>query len=145
MVELRIDTALVIRCRELAAAITSPVSDFIAAHSTVAVERSVLRLLGVDGVGPDEIPVPNLIVDALVHEDRARGVALSFAKALAETGLDPRALGEAIAAGRVTVAQFATVPDEAARGAMRPFVDAALARVRANRAERDARLAELPQ
>ena len=65
-------------------------SEFIAAHSTVAVERSVLRLLGVDGVGADEIPVPNMIVDALGAHDRADGVAIAFGKALAETGLDPR-------------------------------------------------------
>ncbi|MGC2131349.1 MAG: lysine 5,6-aminomutase subunit alpha, partial [Candidatus Aquilonibacter sp.] len=101
--ELRIDRALVARCRELAAAITSPVSEFIAAHSTVSVERSVLRLLGVDGVGPDEIPVPNMILDALTPDERSRGVALWFGKALADTGLDPYALGEACAAGKITL------------------------------------------
>ena len=95
--ELRIDTGSVDRCRELATAIVAPVEEFIASHSTVAVERSVLRLLGVDGVGPDEIPVPNLIVDALSAEERSRGVALAFGKALAETGLEPAALGAAIA------------------------------------------------
>ncbi|HTZ55043.1 MAG TPA: lysine 5,6-aminomutase subunit alpha, partial [Candidatus Acidoferrum sp.] len=142
---LRIDTAVIDRCRELAATIASPVSDFIAANSTVAVERSVLRLLGVDGVGADEIPIPNMIVDTLAHDARARGVALAFGKALAETGLAPHALGDEIAAGRLTLAQFASAPDAAARGALRPFVDAGLARVRANRAERDTRLAELPQ
>jgi beta-lysine 5,6-aminomutase alpha subunit len=143
--ELRIDRTLVERCRALAAAITAPVSDFIAAHSTVAVERSVLRLLGVDGVGTNEVPVPNLIIDSLTPEHRAHGVALSFGRALAETGLDPLALGEAIAAGTLTLSQFAQTPDEAARGALRPFVEAALARVRAHRAEREQRLAELPQ
>jgi len=143
--ELRIDRTLVDRSRELAAAIVAPVSDFIAGHSTVAVERSVLRLLGVDGVGADDVPVPNLVVDALAPADRARGVALSFGKAVAETGLEPPALGKAIAAGSVTLAQFAGTPDEAARGALRPFVAAALARVRAHRAEREQRLAELPQ
>ena len=143
--ELRIDRDLIARCRELAAAIAAPVSDFIAAHSTVAVERSVLRLLGVDGVGADEIPVPNMIVDAFSPAERSRGVALPFGKALAETGLDPRGLGEAVAAGRVTLAQFAATPDDAARGALRPFVEAALERVRANRGEREVRLARLGQ
>jgi beta-lysine 5,6-aminomutase alpha subunit len=143
--ELRIDRALVDRCRELASSIAAPVSDFIAAHSTVAVERSVLRLLGVDGVGNEEIPVPNMIVDALAPEERARGVALAFGKALAETGLDPRALGAELAAGRLTLAQFADTPDEAARGALRPFVETALARVRDRRAEREERLTRLPQ
>jgi beta-lysine 5,6-aminomutase alpha subunit len=107
--ELRIDSGSVDRCRELAASIVAPVEEFIASHSTVAVERSVLRLLGVDGVGPDEIPVPNLIVDALTPDERSRGVALAFGKAVAETGLDPAALGAAIAAGTYALAQFASV------------------------------------
>jgi beta-lysine 5,6-aminomutase alpha subunit len=144
-VELQIDRNLVDRCRELAATIVAPVSDFIAAHSTVSVERSVLRLLGVDGVGPDEIPVPNMIVDAQDAAGRERGIALEFGKGLAETGLAPRALGDEIAAGRLSLAQFARTPDEAARGALRPFVEASLARVRANRSERETLLAELPQ
>ena len=74
--ELQIDRAAVTVCRELAAAIVAPVEAFIAAHSTVAVERSVLRLLGVDGVGADEVPAPNLIVDALDPAARSAGVAL---------------------------------------------------------------------
>jgi beta-lysine 5,6-aminomutase alpha subunit len=143
--ELRIDGGSVDRCRELAAAIVAPVEEFIASHSTVAVERSVLRLLGVDGVGPDEIPVPNLIVDALSPAQRSNGVALAFGKALAETGLAPAALGAAIAAGEYTLAQFAFVPEEAARGALRPHVDASLARVRARRDERTSFLGRAPQ
>ncbi len=78
--ELRIDRGAVERCRELARAIAAPVSEFIAAHSTVSVERSVLRLLGVDGVSTDDVPVPNLIVEALSPEERARGAALAFGR-----------------------------------------------------------------
>ncbi|MEO9170165.1 MAG: lysine 5,6-aminomutase subunit alpha, partial [Candidatus Baltobacteraceae bacterium] len=132
--ELRIDPAVVNRCRELASSIASPVGDFIAAHSTVAVERSVLRLLGVDGVGSDEIPVPNLVVDSLSSQERACGVALAFGKALAETGLDPQALGAAIAEGKHSLHDFSGAPEAAARGALRPFVDASLARIRGRRA-----------
>ena len=59
--ELRIDPEAVKRCRSLASAVVAPVSTFIAGHSTVSVERSVLRLLGIDGVSHDEIPLPNAI------------------------------------------------------------------------------------
>jgi beta-lysine 5,6-aminomutase alpha subunit len=142
--ELRIDRAVVDRCRALAHEIVQPVSAFIAAHSTVSVERAVLRLLGVDGVGPEEVPIPNLIVDALTPDERSRGVALAFGRALAETGLDPRALGDAVARGDVRLSAYAAVPDEAARGALRPHVEAALARIRARRAEREERMARLP-
>ncbi len=143
--ELRIDAAIVNRCRELARSIAAPVADFIAAHSTVSVERSVLRLLGVDGIGSDEIPIPNLIVDALSAGERAAGVALAFGKGLAQTGLDPLALGERIAEGTHALAEFAAVPEAAARGTLAPFVNAALERIGARRCERRERLARLPQ
>jgi beta-lysine 5,6-aminomutase alpha subunit len=143
--ELRLDAGIVSRCRELAAAIVDPISAFISAHSTVAVERSVLRLLGVDGVGPEEIPIPNLIVDALSPEERAGGVALAFGRGLAETGLEPRAFGEAIAAGTHALADFSRTPAAAARAAVAPFVEAALAQIRNGRADRQERLSRLPQ
>jgi beta-lysine 5,6-aminomutase alpha subunit len=144
-VELRIDRSAVDRCRALASAIAAPVQEFIGLHSTVSVERAVLRLLGVDGVGTDDIPVANLIVDALTETDRRRGAALAFGRALAETGLAPAVLGQAIAGGRYALADFARVPDAAALGVLRPHVEAALARVRARRDERKTLLTRLPQ
>ncbi len=143
--ELQIDRARVARCRELAGAIVAPVERFIAAHSTVSVERAVLRLLGVDGITPQEVPIPNAIVDSLPAHERRRGAALPFGKALAETGLDPAALGEAIALQRCTLEQFRETPEEAALGALRTYVAAALDRIEAQRDDRERRLARLPQ
>ena len=125
----------------------SPVEEFIAAHSTVAVERAVLRLLGRRRRRRRrDSRCPTSIVDALGAAASApRGVALAFGKALAETGLDPRRSAmrspPAARAGRFRRA----VPEAAARGALRPHVDAALARVAG--AARGARrvLARLPQ
>lgn len=143
--ELRIDRAVVDRCRALAAAIVTPVEAFIEAHSTVSVERAVLRLLGVDGVGADDVPVPNLIVDGLSSARRARGAALAFGRALAETGLEPAALGDALAGGHLALEAFDSVPDAAALGALRPHVDAGLARIRGRRDQRAGLLERLPQ
>lgn len=143
--ELQIDSGRVDRCRALARAIVAPVSDFIAAHSTVAVERSVLRLLGVDGVGTDEIPLPNLIVDQLDATTRSNGVALAYGRALAETSLDPQGLAEAIGGGTIRLSQYSDAPEAAARGALRPFVDSSLARLRTRRDERRDALERMPQ
>jgi beta-lysine 5,6-aminomutase alpha subunit len=143
--ELRIDNAIVDRCRDLAATIVEPVESFIAAHSTVSVERSVLRLLGVDGVAADEIPLPNAIVDSLAPEERADGVAIPFGKALAETGLSPRKLGEEIAAQQLSLASFSSTPVEAAKGALASHVDRALAQIAQRRAERESFLERCPQ
>src|SRR5665213_761441 len=119
--ELRIDSSAVGRCRALAAAVVAPVSAFIAGHSTVSVERSVLRLLGIDGVGHDEIPLPNAVVDGLSAQTRGRGIALPFGRALAETGLDPQALAVALTDGSRSLEAFAEVPEAAARGALSPY------------------------
>jgi len=143
--ELRIDRGCVERCRTLAAAIADPVEEFIAVHSTVAVERAVLRLVGVDGVTPDEVPLPNAIVDSLSAARLCGGAATAFGKGLAETGLAPQALAEAIAAGGHRLDEFEATPESAARGALRPFVEAALARIAGRREERAAYLARLPQ
>jgi len=74
-VQLELDLASVGRCRNLARRIVDPVSGYIAAHSTVAVERTVARLLGASGAGEDGIPVANRIVERLGAEDLSRGVA----------------------------------------------------------------------
>ncbi len=143
--ELQIDRKTVDSARELAGSIAAPVSEFIAGHSTVSVERAVLRLLGVDGVGADDVPVPNVIVDALDEGDRGRGVAIAFGRALAQTGLSPKALGDEIAAGTTELAQFSDVPDEAAREIVRRFTRHALDYIGVRREERRERLARLPQ
>ncbi len=143
--ELRIDSLQVDRCRNLAAAIVAPVEEFIREHSTASVERSVLRLLGVDGIGADDVPVPNLVVDSLSSGQREDGVALAFGKALAETGFEPLMLGKAIAAGECALSSFASTPDAAARGALRPHVEAALDRIRTRREQRNTLLHRLPQ
>jgi beta-lysine 5,6-aminomutase alpha subunit len=143
--QLRIDRHRVERCRQLAAAIADPVEAFIAVHSTVSVERGVLRLLGVDGITTEEVPLPNAVVDSIAPEKLGRGVALAFGKALAETGLSPQALAETIASGRHPLEEYGATPADAARGALRPYVTAALARITGQREERAARLARLPQ
>jgi beta-lysine 5,6-aminomutase alpha subunit len=51
--------------RELAREITLPVMEMILRHTTVSIERTVLRLFGVSGVGARGVPLANLMVDRL--------------------------------------------------------------------------------
>jgi beta-lysine 5,6-aminomutase alpha subunit len=143
--QLRIDAASVERCRLLASAIAEPVERYIAMHSTHSVERAVLRLLGVDGIGDEDVPMPNVVVDALEPLALSAGVALPFGKGLAATGFDPQSLATAIADGSVELSSFAGTSDAAARSALHAHVERALAQIRGRRAERDAMLARLPQ
>lgn len=140
--QLRIDHDAVARARRLAGAIVDPIEDFIARHSTVSVERAVARLCGIDGVDGAGIPLPNRLVDALA--DRGTGVACALGAAVAETGRTPQQIAAAVAAGEPLPDPAAT-PQTALRAALRPYVDAGLARVDGTRRTRDALLARLPQ
>jgi beta-lysine 5,6-aminomutase alpha subunit len=143
--KLRIDTGLVADARLLATAIARPVSAFIAAHSTVAVERSVLRLLGVDGVCSDEAPVPNRVLERLGSGRLAGGVARHLGALVAETGRTPDDVASALAEGSLEAGLADGVPEDAARGALARYVGRAVARIDGRRDERERLLDRLPQ
>ncbi|MEA2663249.1 MAG: beta-lysine 5,6-aminomutase alpha subunit [Candidatus Eremiobacteraeota bacterium] len=140
--ELRIDHEAVARARRLAGAIVDPIADFIARHSTVSVERAVARLCGVDGVDGEGVPLPNRLVDALPA--RELGLARVLGAALAESGRTPQQVAEALAAGE-PLPDPARTPEAALRAALRPHVEAGLARIDRARAARAALLTRLPQ
>ena len=139
--ELSIDHASVATARRLASAIADPIEDFIARHSTVSVERAVARLCGIDGVDADGVPLSNRLIDALPA--RELGAARVLGAALAERGGTPQQFAEAVAAGE-RLPDPAATPDTALRAALRPHVDAGLARIDASRRAREALLARLP-
>ena len=67
-----------------------PVVDLARSHTTVSVERAVLRLAGVTGADPDGIPWVNRLVDAVVADvGLGHGVALPVFDALAREGDRP--------------------------------------------------------
>jgi beta-lysine 5,6-aminomutase alpha subunit len=140
--ELRIDRDAVARARRLAGAIADPIETFIARHSTASVERAVARLCGVDGVDADGVPLPNRLADALPA--RELGMARVLGAAIAESGRTPQQIAEAVAAGEA-LPDPARTPETALRAALRPFANAGLARIEANRRAREALLARLPQ
>ena len=100
---LELDTALVDEAFSLADDIAAPVVDFARRHTTVAIERTVARLFGVDGVDDLGVPLPNVLVDALGPR-LGEGLALPLAATCAETGRTPQQVAEAVAAGDQSLA-----------------------------------------
>ncbi len=83
MLRLNIDPEAVWECRSAAARIARDVADFAADKSTVAVERAILRLLGLDGVDEAGIPWPNRLVDCLPRDHLEDGVCYWIGQVLA--------------------------------------------------------------
>src|SRR2546430_16696373 len=65
MAQLFVEREKVAKARELARSAALGVQAFIDRHTTVSIERTVLRLLGISGAGTRGAPLANLIVDKL--------------------------------------------------------------------------------
>ncbi len=96
--DLALDPDKVERCRALAAEITGKVVELVERHTTVSIERTVLRLFGLHDVGPRGVPLVNLAVDALQERGLlGRGAAYWLGWAARRGAADPAAVVERLA------------------------------------------------
>ncbi|HEY4917931.1 MAG TPA: lysine 5,6-aminomutase subunit alpha [Solirubrobacteraceae bacterium] len=114
--KLDLDPGVVAACREAARQIAAQVSEQTAGRTTVSVERSVTRLLGMDGADDLEVPLPNVLVDH-VHDGGGlgRGVAYWVGNAMLQTGKSPQQIAEALSAGELDLFTLERAEDGAVR------------------------------
>jgi beta-lysine 5,6-aminomutase alpha subunit len=137
--KLNLDPKVVRTARRLAARAGRPVVDLARSHTTVSVERAVLRLAGVSGADQDGIPWVNRLADAVRADvGLGHGVSLPVFAALAEDGAeDLTVLAQKAAAGSVRFRVPEGREAQAARRAARTAATRGLRRVDRRRAERD--------
>ena len=141
--KLGLNQALIDKARSCAHNVAADVQSFIDAHTTVAVERTVCRLLGIDGVNEMEVPLPNVVVDHLVEKEAlSGGAAFYIGNAIVETGLSPQEIAEKVDAKELDLTALPLASDEAIRAAVEPLAEKMVDRIARNRAVRDAFLAE---
>jgi beta-lysine 5,6-aminomutase alpha subunit len=135
---LNLDPAVVRQARDLAALAGQPIVDMARSHTTVSIERAVLRLAGLQGADGDGLPWANRLVDAVAATTGLQdGVALPAWDALITGGYDDLAqLAEASARGKVAFRIPAGAEAVAARAAARAALAAGVGRIDANRTQR---------
>jgi beta-lysine 5,6-aminomutase alpha subunit len=124
--KLGLDPGVVAACRQAARRIADDIAEQISGRTTVSVERSVTRLLGVDGADQLGVPLPNVLVDH-VHERGGldRGIAHFLGNAMLADGRSPQQIAEAVSAGELDLTTgFAGGArlDQAEEGAIRERV-----------------------
>lgn len=74
-----LDFEKVAHARQLAKNIAVQVQGFVDQYTTVAVERTLCRLMGIDGVDDNQVPLPNVVVEYLKDKGvLAEGVLFSL-------------------------------------------------------------------
>ncbi len=105
--KLNLNFNLVEKARDKAKSIAVDTQEFIEKHTTVTVERAVCRLLGVDGVNQDDVPLPNIVVDHIKDNNGLTlGAAMYLANGVLNTGKTPQELAESISSGEIDLIKF---------------------------------------
>ncbi|HWF32171.1 MAG TPA: lysine 5,6-aminomutase subunit alpha, partial [Solirubrobacteraceae bacterium] len=140
---------MVASCKDAASQIAAQVSEEIAGKTTVSVERTITRLLGVDGANALEAPLPNVLVDHV--RDRGelhRGIAYWVGNALlADPAATPQSIAEAVDAGELDLCALPQAAEEAIRARIMHECEQRVAQIgelTQQRHERRERLGEHP-
>ncbi len=143
MNKLNLDSTQINDCRDLASEIADQVQSFINEHSTVSVERSVLRLLGVDGVDELGIPLPNRIIeDIKKYGEIELGASIYLASALKEYDGNLAKFLHHYSLSSDSICDYPLVKKEEAIKILQPYIDEHLNRIIENKRKRNTYLTE---
>ena len=135
--KLNLDFNVVNSARQHAANIAHDMQDFIDRHTTVSTERTILRLLGVDGVDEVDNPLPNVVVDQIKEAGALpTGAAYWMGNAIVQTGKTPQEIAEEVGAGKLEITKLPMCSQEEAAAALEPAIKATFDRIDQQKAKR---------
>ena len=136
--KLGLDFTKVEYARGLAKKIADQVQEFVEQYTTVAVERTLSRLMGIDGVDENQVPLPNVVVDSIKEKGVLNeGVLFFIANAMIQTGLKPQQIAEQVAAGKLDITKVVTRDAKKIAETLQPVIDENVNKIRARHDRRD--------
>lgn len=133
-----IDFNKVEQARGIAKKIADNVQQFADNYTTVSVERTLCRLVGIDDVDADGIPLPNVLVDDLKKKNVLEHGALFFlGSAIIATGQSPQQIAEKIASDELDITSFPFRSQHEIADALKPFVNASIEQITQRRRKRE--------
>jgi beta-lysine 5,6-aminomutase alpha subunit len=144
MSKLNLDQSKIDNARQSASHIAIEIQSFIDLHTTVAVERTIARLMGIDGVDEFGTPLPNIVVDSIKRNGVLNiGVAYFLGNAMLNTGLNTQEIAEKMVAGELDITKLNLKPDAEIRAKINEYAKAMTERIKGNRQKREEYLSTL--
>ncbi|MDY6122788.1 MAG: lysine 5,6-aminomutase subunit alpha [Porphyromonas sp.] len=139
-----IDFHKVDQARQMAGEIANDVQSFVDRYTTVAVERTLCRLIGIDDVDENQVPLPNRVVDSLSEKGVLEHGALFFlANGMLATGKTPQELAEAVVVEDLDLTSFEFRSREEVADVLAPYIRQGMERIAANRKRRENYIASI--
>ena len=144
MSKLNLDQNIINKARQSASHIAKDIQSFIDLHTTAAVERTVARLMGIDGVDEFGTPLPNIVVDSIKRNGGLNtGAAYFLGNAMLNTGLTTQEIAEKMAAGELDITKLSMKPEAEIKAKVNEYAEAMVKRISSNRQKRNEYLSTL--
>lgn len=141
--KLNLDSNIVDEARNHARNIAKDVQGFIDKNTTVTVERTICRLLSIDGVNEVGVPLPNVVVDNIKEGNGLSiGAAYYIGNAMLETGLSPQRISEEVSKGTINLTSIKERDEFEVRLALQPIINETLDNIKTQRKRREDFLSE---
>ncbi len=136
--KLKLNWELVAKAREHAKNIADDTQKFIDIHATVAVERTICRLLGIDGTNEVGVPLANVVVDHLAQTELlTSGAAFMIGNAMAALGLTPQQIAEKVSDGSLDLSKVTTQDSEKIKETVNAIAKNTVKKIYENRLKRE--------
>jgi len=138
MLKLDLNQEMVNRAHNAASKITNAFTWLFDGYTTVAIERTVLRLMGIDGALKDGKPLPNVVVDHLVENSAiSKGAAIWVANAMLNKRLTAQEIAEEVAYKGLDLSQIPLASGDAIFETLTPLTDKMLAQITSQKHKRE--------
>ena len=132
-------------CRLHAKTVADDIQDFINQYTTVSVERTILRFLGIDGIDDFDVPYVNVVVEhVLNHADLSKGIAHYISHAMQDKDLTPQEIAMAISKKTLTLKDYQNHPKTSLKN-LDQYIEESLKKVDKERLYRENKLLSQPK
>lgn len=138
MSKLGLDQIKIKEARNYALKIAKDTQKFIDKHTTVTVERTVCRLLGVDGVNEFGVPYPNILVDHIVNNGKLGiGISNYLASTIKETNLSLEEISKLVGDNKLDITKYSLLEQKEVKKILSPFIEESLYKIKENKFKRE--------
>jgi len=136
--KLGLDFTRVEYARRISKGIADEVQKFVGNYTTIAVERTLCRLMGIDGTDINQVPLPNVMADELKSKGvLSHGVLFYISNAMVNTSFSPQEIAERVAIGSLDITKLPIVPENERMLALNTVINASIEKIKGNRDRRD--------
>ena len=138
MSKLGLDLNKIKEARSYALKIAKDTQEFIDKHTTVTVERTICRLLGVDGVNEFGVPYPNILVDHITKNGKLGiGISNYLASTIKETNLSIEEISKLVEDNKLDLTKYKLLDVKETKKILTPSIEKSLYRIKQNKFRRE--------